>query len=103
MAFRKSQSRSRLLFSDAAMARIEQESNRLADEADIRLVALQNCVKKLTPRQKDLISERYTAKTSVKLLAAQLGETAHNIASQLHRIRQALARCIHATLAAENI
>lgn len=101
MAFRKSQSRSRLLFSDAAMARIDEECTRLAGEADTRLVALQNCLKKLNERQRHLIAERYNAKTSVKLLAARLGETAHNVASQLHRIRGALARCVDATMAAE--
>jgi RNA polymerase sigma-70 factor (ECF subfamily) len=101
MAFRKSQSRSRLLFSDAAMARIEEECARLAGEADSRLQALQNCLKKLNERQSYLIGERYHAKTSVKMLAARLGETAHNVASQLHRIRAALARCVDATLTAE--
>lgn len=101
LAFRKSQSRSRLLFSDAAMARIEQECTRLAGEADSRLTALQSCLKKLNDRQKYLIGERYHGKTSVKTLAARLGETAHNVASQLHRIRVALARCVDATLAAE--
>jgi RNA polymerase sigma-70 factor (ECF subfamily) len=101
MAFRKSQSRSRLLFSDAAMARIDEECTRLAGEADSRLLALQGCLKKLNERQSYLIGERYHTKTSVKMLAARLGETAHNVASQLHRIRAALARCVDATLAAE--
>ncbi len=101
MAFRKSQSRSRLLFSDTAMARIDEECSRLANEADARLTALQNCLKKLNDRQTYLIGERYHAKTSVKLLAARMGETAHNVASQLHRIRMTLARCVDATLAAE--
>ncbi|QEG37234.1 RNA polymerase sigma factor [Bythopirellula goksoeyrii] len=101
MAFRKSQSRSRLLFSEAAMARIEEECSRLAEEADTRMAALQNCLKKLNERQRYLIDERYDARTSVKMLAARLGESAHNVASQLHRIRASLARCIDVTLAAE--
>src|SRR5690606_34113034 len=37
MAFRKTQSRSRLLFSDAALARIDEECTRLAGDADVRL------------------------------------------------------------------
>lgn len=101
LAFRKNQSRSRLLFSDSAMARIDEECSKLAGEADSRLTALQNCLKKLNERQSYLIGERYHAKTSVKLLAARLGESAHNVASQLHRIRMALARCVDATMAAE--
>jgi RNA polymerase sigma-70 factor (ECF subfamily) len=101
LAHRKTRSRSRLLFSDAAMARIEEECARLAGEADARLLALKKCLQKLDPRQADLIHERYDAKTSVKTLAARLGETAHNVASQLHRIRRSLARCVDLTLAAE--
>lgn len=101
-AFRKSQSRSRLLVSEAAMALIEGESARLAEEADSRLIALQRCLKKLDPRQMQLVVDRYHDKTSVKLMAARLGQTAHNVASQLHRIRQSLARCIDASLASEN-
>jgi RNA polymerase sigma-70 factor (ECF subfamily) len=101
LAHRKAQSRSRLLFSDAAMVRIEEECVRLAGEADTRLVALQKCLQKLSPHQAHLIRERYHAKASVKMMAARLGETAHNVASQLHRVRRALARCVDVTLAAE--
>lgn len=100
-AFRKSQSRSRLLVSDAAMALIENECAQLAVETDARLSALQGCLQKLNSRQTALIVERYHEKTSVKLIAARLGETAHNVASQLHRIRARLARCVDSTLAAE--
>lgn len=101
LAHRKAQSRSRLLFSDAAMARIDAECSRLANEADGRLMALQKCLQKLNPRQAQLICERYNAKASVKSIAAQVGETAHNVASQLYRIRRALAQCVDATLASE--
>jgi RNA polymerase sigma-70 factor (ECF subfamily) len=101
LAHRKSQSRSRLLFSDAAMARIDAECARLAGEADDRLLALQNCLSKLNPRQSQLIRERYNARASVKSIAAQLGDSAHNVASQLYRIRKVLARCVDATMARE--
>lgn len=102
MAFRKSQSRSRLLFSETAMAMIEKECAQLASDADRRMSALKQCLKKLSPSQMHLIVERYHAKTSVKMIAARLGESAHNVASQLHRIRQSLARCIDSSLAAED-
>jgi RNA polymerase sigma-70 factor (ECF subfamily) len=101
LAHRKSQSRSRLLFSDAAMARIEAECAELAGTADARLTALQKCLQKLNSRQAHLIRERYSGKATVKSIAAQMGETAHNVASQLHRARKQLGRCVNATLAAE--
>lgn len=102
-AFRKSQSRSRLLVSETAMALVENECAQLAEEADVRLSALQRCLKNLNSRQSQLIVERYHEKTSVKLIAARMGETAHNVASQLHRIRQSLAKCIDVRIAAERM
>jgi RNA polymerase sigma-70 factor (ECF subfamily) len=101
MAYRKSRSRSRLVFSEAAMARINEECTRLAADADARLAALKSCVQRLDSRHSHLIRERYDAKSSVKSLAARLGDSAQNVASQLHRIRRTLARCVELTLAAE--
>lgn len=98
LAHRKSQSRSRLLFSDAAMARIDQECSELAGEADVRLAALQQCLGRLNERQSRLIRDRYHTKHSVKTIASRLGQTAHNVASQLHRIRKTLAKCVDLTL-----
>jgi RNA polymerase sigma-70 factor (ECF subfamily) len=101
LAYRKSRSRSRLVFSDAAMGLLTEECARLASEADVRLSALRKCLQKLDPHQAHLIHERYHAKTSVKTLAGRLGESAQNVASQLHRIRRLLARCVALTRAAE--
>jgi RNA polymerase sigma-70 factor (ECF subfamily) len=91
------------LFSDEMLAIFDERCATLANEADDRLAALQKCLQKLNPEQAHLIRERYHAKTSVKSLAARLGDTAHNVASQLYRIRKTLARCVNATLAAEGL
>lgn len=101
LAYRKSRSRSRLVFSDAAMSLLTEECARLASEADVRLSALRKCLQGLDPHQAHLIHERYHANTSVKTLSGRLGESAQNVASQLHRIRKTLARCVALTLAAE--
>lgn len=102
MAHRKRQSRSRLLFSDAALARIEEECAILSGEAETRMNALRNCMKELKPKQSRLIRERYSGQTSVRMIAARLGDTAQNISSQLYRIRQQLGRCIEHRLAQES-
>lgn len=101
MAHRKSQSRSRLLFSEAALARIEAECTKLAGEADSRLLALQVCLERLKPHQTQLIRERYFGRSSVRMIAARLGDTAHNISSQLYRIRRELAKCVDLNLTKE--
>jgi RNA polymerase sigma-70 factor (ECF subfamily) len=102
LAYRKSRSRSRLVYGEEAIDRIEEACSQEAANADVRLAALQRCLQKLDAKQAQLIRERYVAKSSLRIMAAHLGETAHNIASRLHRIRQKLSRCVQATLATED-
>ncbi|HMP07145.1 MAG TPA: sigma-70 family RNA polymerase sigma factor [Lacipirellulaceae bacterium] len=102
MAYRKSRSRSRLVFGEEAINRIEGACAQAAASADARLAALQRCLQKLDAKQAQLIQERYISKSSLRIMAARLGDTAHNIASRLHRIRQRLSRCVQATLATED-
>jgi RNA polymerase sigma-70 factor (ECF subfamily) len=101
MAFRKSCSRSRLVFDDAILSLIDDKVMSSVSEIDDRLSALRKCLKKLNAQQAALIRERYLAKTSVTTMAERLDQTAHNVSSQLHRIRKILAKCIEFTLSAE--
>jgi RNA polymerase sigma-70 factor (ECF subfamily) len=101
LAFRKTRSRSRILFSDEIVKVIS--DSYLADSisADVRLAALQKCLQKLNAKQSGLIRERYVGKVSVKMLAMRLGSTANQISARLYRIRRTLAKCIDANLATE--
>jgi DNA-directed RNA polymerase specialized sigma24 family protein len=90
-----------MVFSDEVLAYYDDQCQQYAAEADVRLVALQNCLQKLRPHQAELIRERYAAKSSVRMMAARLSDTEHNISCRLHRIRKTLARCIHSALAIE--
>jgi RNA polymerase sigma-70 factor (ECF subfamily) len=99
--FRRTQSRSRLLFTDDVLNAIDEDCANIASMADARLIALHNCLNKLNHRHAQLIRDRYSAKASVKRLAVQLETTTTNVASQLYRVRKLLAKCIKATLATE--
>jgi RNA polymerase sigma-70 factor (ECF subfamily) len=101
LAYRKSRSRSRLMFSDQIVQLISDSYIRDAIGADSRLNALQKCLEKLDSAQSQLIRERYVGKVSVKVLAARLGGTAAQISARLYRIRRLLAKCIETNLAAE--
>jgi RNA polymerase sigma-70 factor (ECF subfamily) len=103
MAYRKTCSRSRLVFSDEAVDLLSEQCLEASDTIDDRLVALQNCLKRLGTTQAELIRERYVAKTPVQTIAGRLNDTAHNISSRLHRIRKLLATCVERALAAEGI
>lgn len=102
LAFRKARSRSRLIFSDNVVQAISDAYISDTINADVRLAALQNCLDKLELNQSQLIRDRYTARVSVKALATRLGSSANQISARLYRIRQALAKCVEATLATES-
>lgn len=102
LAYRKSRSRSRIVYGEEAINLIEDSCAQYAIDADARLTALQQCMQKLDVKQAELIQERYGAKTSIRMMAARMGDTANNISLRLHRIRKILSRCVHASLAAED-
>jgi RNA polymerase sigma-70 factor (ECF subfamily) len=101
LAYRKTRSRSRLMFSDEVVELISEAYVRDVVNADVRLAALQACLDKLENEQKQLIRDRYVGRVSVKVLAARLGSNASQISARLYRIRRALAKCVETTLAAE--
>jgi RNA polymerase sigma-70 factor (ECF subfamily) len=103
MAYRKTCSRSRLVFSDEALDLLSEQCLDASETIDDRLVALQKCLKRLNTAQSELIRERYVTKTPVQAIADRLNDTAHNISSRLHRIRKLLATCVERALAAEGI
>lgn len=94
MAFRKSQRRSRLLFSDEVVALLSDAYVDEVFEGDSRLSALRECLEKLAPDQKKLVWERYHAKTAVKTLAEQYNSNVNLISARLFRIRKSLQKCI---------
>jgi RNA polymerase sigma-70 factor, ECF subfamily len=101
LAYRKTRSRSRLVFNDQVVQLISDAYISDLISADTRLAALQNCLDKLDETQSQLIRERYVGRVSVKALAARLGSTASQISARLYRIRRTLAKCVETTLAAE--
>lgn len=94
MAYRKTCSRSRLVFSDEVVEVLADHFLEAPDTLDDRLAALERCVKRLGAAEAQLIHERYTVKTPVQTIARQLDVPAHSISSRLHRIRKILARCV---------
>ncbi|QDU89091.1 RNA polymerase sigma factor [Pirellulimonas nuda] len=101
MAYRKTCSRSRLVFCDEAVDALADHCLDSSDAIDDRLAALERCVKRLGADEAQLVHERYTGKTPVLAIARRLDVPAHAISSRLHRIRKALARCVQSALATE--
>ena len=72
-------------------------ASRLTHELD----ALDRCVERLTPEQRELIQLRYTEGRAVAALAEHAGRSVEGTKKVLQRVRARLHECITATLAAE--
>lgn len=101
MAYRKTCSRSRLVFGENTLDLLSDQCLKVSDTIDDRLTALQICLKRLNSAQAELIHQRYMAKTPVQTIAAHMNISADNISVRLHRIRKFLATCVEHTLATE--
>lgn len=100
LAWRKRQSRDRLVFDDTTMDLLAAEFDG-AHGADEELLALEKCLGKLPEKQRALIARRYQDAEPVNSIAASESKPPNVIAAFLYRARKALAECIHTTLGTE--
>jgi RNA polymerase sigma-70 factor (ECF subfamily) len=80
---------------------VAQEANARADELEERYLALEKCLEKLTPRDRDLIRRRYREGASVADVATAVERPVGGLYKAYQRIRAALLDCVDRTLAAE--
>ena len=80
---------------------VQAETDEMHGELDARFRALQNCLEKLTPRDRELIEIRYQANRSPKQVAERLGRTVVGIYKSLRRIHETLFECIGRQVAQE--
>lgn len=90
LAFRKQQSRDRLIFDDDVLDSVAQEIIARDESLDQNLRKLDDCIRKLPPPLRRAVQMRYGDGQSVKSIAAQLKQNANAVAVMLYRARQAL-------------
>lgn len=100
MAHRKRISRDRLVLDDDVIDRIAAAAATQNEDLDERLIALDDCVDKLSASNRQMIVRRYRDGLSVQALAAERETTPGSLAVLLHRVRAALARCVERAIAA---
>ncbi|WP_439629404.1 sigma-70 family RNA polymerase sigma factor [Gemmata sp.] len=99
--FRRRQRTHRRLFSDAVVEALAVEWPADSEGADARREALDGCLGKLPPGDRDLVRLRYAAEDDVTALAGRTGQTANALYKSLQRIRKSLMDCVTRTLAEE--
>ncbi len=91
--------RERLVFDDAVLEQLAEVATRRLEQLDERRAALDHCLQKLPPPQRQLIDLRYAAGQTTELIAESIGRPAASVRQALYRIRAALHACIDRQLA----
>jgi RNA polymerase sigma-70 factor, ECF subfamily len=95
MAYLKRASRNRMVFNKDLLDRIATTVTERNVDLQDRLRVLDDCIKKLSDRHRALLHRRYHEGIALNVIAAERGKTSTALGALLHRIRLALARCIH--------
>jgi RNA polymerase sigma-70 factor (ECF subfamily) len=102
MAWRKRQTRSRLVLDDELVALVAADFDETTQRAEHQLAALETCVEKLPLNQRELVTARYRNGLQVREIAAQTGRPENTVAALLYRVRKALAACVENALPKED-
>ncbi|MBX3412463.1 MAG: sigma-70 family RNA polymerase sigma factor [Pirellulales bacterium] len=101
MSQRQRVGRERLQFSDEFVENVADESLLAGAALGPRHLALSQCIEKLHPRDRDLLSRRYQEGATTRSIAAEVGRSVDAIYKALNRIHENLFECIQRTLRAE--
>lgn len=100
--FRKKQARdARLMFGEDLVETIAEE---MADDPLVlqdRHEALQSCLRKLRPGDRDLLLHRYSSGVTLSTYAEKVGRSVGGLKVTLHRLRNALLACIQRELSGQ--
>ncbi|MFM7039247.1 MAG: sigma-70 family RNA polymerase sigma factor [Planctomycetaceae bacterium] len=95
------QSHERLVFNDTLLNEIADLAQQRLATVDRRREALEDCLARLQPPQRQLIELRYTGGHAMSKIAEVIGRPEASVRQTLFRIRQALLTCIQAKLQSE--
>jgi RNA polymerase sigma-70 factor, ECF subfamily len=101
LRFRDRQHSGRLLVNQELVEQVLAMTSDRSELLDARHVALEDCLKKLSERDRALIHERYTQEKTPLEIASGWGKTASLVYKSMERIRQSLFECIEGRLQAE--
>jgi RNA polymerase sigma-70 factor (ECF subfamily) len=101
--FCKRSQRRRVQFSQAMLEHVAETAatQRATLQLDERREALAECIDKLSPRDRELLTCRYAEGATTQSTAAQVGRSVDAVYKALAKIRQALFDCVTRALAQE--
>ncbi len=101
LKYRERSRQGRTAFSPEMIARIARDREAYEPMLEARLAALDGCLERLLPADRDLIYRRYQRNVRPDDLAAELGTSRRTLYRSLERIRAMLLDCVTRTAAVE--
>ena len=91
---RKQATRAKYFFSNETIEKLAADEPFSLERDRAMESALEKCLLKLSPKNRELIEQRYLSKGSLQDFAAQTGRTSNALYKMLQRIRESLHQCI---------
>jgi len=101
LAYRRKNGPGMVLFDEDLIENLADMRIEQADYFESRHRALLNCLRRLSPRDREMIFDRYGRGKSVQQMASTAGRSLDGIYKSLGRIRTALFACIDSSLKQE--
>lgn len=101
LAFLRDKARDRHVFDEELVNLIALDVASSERRQEAQREALESCLQKLPAPQRELVLTAYTKGTRMDELAARRGQTAMSLYKLLHRVRQALLKCVRHTISLE--
>ena len=98
---RKHYGKHKCILSDNAVQLLDMHSEKVMQNIDHRIDALEQCIKKLQPNKQEMIRLRYKRELSVEAIADRYGRRPKSIYKALAQIQDSLLRCIRLVMATE--
>jgi RNA polymerase sigma-70 factor, ECF subfamily len=99
--FRKKQRRSPAVLSEQTALALAERMLAVDRQSDARLAALEQCLQKLSSKDRDLVQLRYQADATTQTVAFSVGRSLGAVYKALNRIHEQLLCCVRQTLTAE--
>ena len=94
MAYRKTQVRERLVFTDEVDAMLGPDDDGRSFAQSARVAQLNHCLKGMSSKNRELIEWRYQRERTIAQIAEEIGSTIGAVKVKLHRLRRQLLCCI---------
>ena len=94
MAYRKTQVRERLVFTDEVDALLGPDDDGRSSAQSTRLAHLSHCLQGMSLKNRELLDWRYQGERTMDKIAEDIGSTIGAVKVKLHRLRRQLLGCI---------